>query len=100
MAPVQVEPEVRYIPLAIAASHAVAVAYLTSIIAVGLYRSYRELGPSQETRLRILWRAKLLPAFGGLAVVSFLAASYSSLTYATVSYQTWADERGIEVPNR
>ncbi|KAH8890803.1 hypothetical protein GQ53DRAFT_782113 [Thozetella sp. PMI_491] len=99
MAPVPVEAEISYPSLIAIASHFTAAAYATITICTGLRRSYRELGPSQDTRLRILWRSKLSPAFGSLAILSLLLTCYSSLRYATISYQTWADERGFDIPS-
>ena len=90
----------RYAPVIVVASHILTVAYLTYTTGVGLYRSYKNLPPSQDVRGRLDRRKKLVPVFAGLALLGLLTASYSSLTYATLSYRVWADERGIRVPDR
>ena len=82
--------------MALVASHATAVAYLTSIIGFSLYRSHEGLGPAQDTRLRIAQRKKLTTAFGSLAVLGFLLSAGSMLSYLTLSYNVWATERGVE----
>ncbi len=45
-------------------------------------------------------RSKLLPTFAALAGLSLLLAVFAGLSHAKLSYQTWADARGIGVPNR
>ncbi|KAK0630792.1 hypothetical protein B0T17DRAFT_590199 [Bombardia bombarda] len=99
MAPVAIESQPRYAPLALVASHIGTVAYLSYKIGMGLYRSHTALGPAQETRLRVSQRQKLTTAFASLAALGFALAVSSSLSYLTISYTAWASERGIEVPN-
>ena len=82
------------------ASHILTVVYLTYTVGTGLYRSYKNLPPSQDVRGRSERRRKLVPVFAGLALLGLLTAGYSSLSYATLSYRVWADERGIRVPER
>ena len=45
-------------------------------------------------------RSKLLPTFAALAGLSLLLAAFAGLDHAKLSYQTWANARGIGVPNR
>ncbi len=70
----------------------------TSIVGYGLYRSYQSLSPSQDTRPRLAKRARLVSVFAVLAGLSLVVASYSTVQHATLSYQVWADERGIDLP--
>jgi hypothetical protein len=81
-------------------SHVAAVIYLTGIIGLGLYRSYDELRPSQDTRLRIARRQKTIPVFASLALVALVLNSYYTSNYLVLSYKVWADERGIMIPAR
>ncbi|KAK1773235.1 hypothetical protein QBC45DRAFT_364250 [Copromyces sp. CBS 386.78] len=95
MAPVALESEPRYLPLVLAGSHITASLYLTYIIGLGLYRSYAQLGPAQDTRGRISQRQKLVTAFGSLSLLSLGSAIKSGSEYLTLSYKVWASERGI-----
>lgn len=81
-------------------SHILTVVYLTYTTGLGLYRSYKNLSPSQDVRLRAERRRKVVPVFAGLALVGLAIASYSSFSYAALSYRVWADQRGIRVPDR
>lgn len=98
MAPVPIEHPPSYVPLAVSATHLGLVVYLTYAVGASLYTSYKSLSPSQDTRQRQEWRRKLAPVFGGLAVVALVSAAFSTVSYATLSYKVWADERGIELP--
>ena len=69
-------------------------------VALGLYRSWKSLPPSQGVRSREAERTRLVPLFATLAALGFSIAAYSSVQYATISYQVWADQRGIETPQR
>lgn len=100
MAPVPLESEISYVPLAAAASHGVGVVALTILVAKGLYKSYRELSPAQGTRERRSRRSIFTPLFATLALTSLALAGYSATKYATLSYKVWADQRAIEVPSR
>ncbi|KAL0473228.1 hypothetical protein QR685DRAFT_516201 [Neurospora intermedia] len=97
MAPVALESEPRYLPLVLAASHITVPIYLTYIIGLGLYRSYAQLGPAQDTRGRISQRQKLVTVFGSLSLLSLASAIKSGLEYLALSYKVWASERGIPV---
>ncbi|KXH31018.1 hypothetical protein CSIM01_07903 [Colletotrichum simmondsii] len=100
MAPVPLEPEVKYLPLSLVAGHALAVAILGTTVARSLYRSYQHLPPSQGTRARLVRRSALAPLFASLALISLSLASYWALSYAKLSYRVWADQRGVEAPVR
>jgi len=76
-----------------------AAVYLTCNIGLSLYRSHQALSPSQDTRQRTERRRKLTAGFGALALVSLAAAVTSGLSYRTLSYQVWASERGLPIPN-
>ncbi|KAJ9151728.1 Tetratricopeptide repeat protein 1 protein [Pleurostoma richardsiae] len=98
MAPVALEPEITLIPTIVVIWHIFTASFLTSTVGLGLYRSYKGLGPSQDVRARITRRKKLVPVFAVLAFISLILAGFSSATYAALSYRVWADERGIQIP--
>ncbi|KAK3366338.1 hypothetical protein B0H63DRAFT_498222 [Podospora didyma] len=98
MVPINFESEPSYVPLALAALRVATVIYLSSTVVRSLYRAHRSLGPAQETRHRIEQRSKLTTTFGTLALLGFVFALQSALSYATLSYTVWAAERGITVP--
>lgn len=75
--------------------HVLSVLYFAQRVASSLRRSYVALSPSQDVRLRLDRRRKLVPLFSGLAALALLAAVYSSLAYASLSFEVWADERAI-----
>lgn len=78
------------------------VASVVFTVGVGrsLLRSYRGLGPSQDTRERRAHRDKLLPVFSILALVSAVAALYTAIQHAVLSYKVWASLRNVEFPHR
>lgn len=80
--------------------HILAVASLTFEVGRSLYRSYRGLGPAQDTRERIALRSKLIPTFAVLALVSLGYATYASIQHAALSYKSWASVRELDVPTR
>ncbi|CAI0644947.1 unnamed protein product [Colletotrichum noveboracense] len=100
MAPVPLDPEIKYLPLSLVGGHALTVAYLGFTVARSLYRSYRDLPPSQGTRARLVQRSILSPLFAGFTLVSLSLAGYWTLSYAKLSYRVWADQRGVESPAR
>ncbi|KAK1999828.1 hypothetical protein LX36DRAFT_655071 [Colletotrichum falcatum] len=100
MAPVPLEPEVKYLPLSLVGSHALAVIYLGFTVAQSLYKAYHDQPPSQRTRARLDRRSTLTPLFTGLALASLCSAGYWALSYAKLSYRVWADQRGVEAPIR
>jgi heme A synthase len=89
-----------YLPLALSGAHLFLVVYLTYAVVVSLYASYKSLGPSQNTRGQIELRARTAPIFVALALASLLLATYSSAAYVILSYKVWAEERGVELPER
>lgn len=95
MAPVSIEPEVRYVGAATVALHFLSVVYFTLRVGSSLYQSYTSLSPSQDVRLRLDKRRKLVPLFSALAVVSLAAASWSAINYISLSFEVWADQRGF-----
>ncbi|ORY69843.1 uncharacterized protein BCR38DRAFT_93953 [Pseudomassariella vexata] len=98
MAPVEMNHEPSYMALAVTLAHLGLIVYLTYSVGASLYTSYRSLPPSQDTRQRLSQRVKLVPVFVGLSAVALSLATYSSIGYATLSYKTWADERGVDLP--
>ncbi|KLU83966.1 hypothetical protein MAPG_03015 [Magnaporthiopsis poae ATCC 64411] len=99
MAPVAVDHEPSYLPVAAVASHLVSAVFLTAVVCRGLYRSYCDLTPSQGARARQAGRSRLVPVFGALAALGLAVATKSAVDYASLSYQVWADER-FESPRR
>ncbi|KXX79531.1 hypothetical protein MMYC01_203121 [Madurella mycetomatis] len=99
MAPVAVEKEPGYLPLLLAASHGAAAVYFSCVVGVSLYRSQKALGPAHDTRHRIAQRLKLTTAFGSLAALGLVFATTSAWAHLTLSYNVWASERGIRVPD-
>ncbi|KAJ3561260.1 hypothetical protein NPX13_g9015 [Xylaria arbuscula] len=100
MAPVPFTHPVRYSPLILAAGHVSSIAYFTYAVGDSLYTSYKSLGPGANTRSRINQRQRLVPLFLGLAIAAFLAALTSSVKFATLSYDTWAYEHGLDMTQR
>ncbi|KAH8673967.1 hypothetical protein BX600DRAFT_221682 [Xylariales sp. PMI_506] len=100
MAPVPIEQAPSYVPLALTAIHLGLIFYLTYAVGTSLYTSYKFLAPSQDTRRRLAQRSKLVPTFLVLSGVSLLVSAVSFISYASLSYRVWADERGIELPQR
>ncbi|KAK3333822.1 hypothetical protein B0T19DRAFT_483803 [Cercophora scortea] len=99
MAPVALELQPSYAPLALATLHLSSAAYLSWRIVRGLYRSNKELGPAQGPRHRISQRQKLTTAFGSLAYLSLALALGAGASYLKLSYSAWASERGVHVPS-
>ncbi len=100
MAPVPLDLDIRWQSVAIAVGHVIASIILTGFVGCSLYRSIRGLGPSQDTRKRRAQRAKLIPVFAGLAVISLGSAIYSTLQHLALSFLVWASQRGFEIPAR
>ncbi|TLD31211.1 hypothetical protein PspLS_02140 [Pyricularia sp. CBS 133598] len=97
MAPVAVEPQHLYVPLAATISHATLAIALTAVVGRGLYFSYKSLPPAQSTRPRLANRERLVPVFSALGALSLALATRSTSQYASISYSKWADERGIDL---
>ncbi|KAL6869554.1 hypothetical protein ACO1O0_000880 [Amphichorda felina] len=100
MAPVQLEPQISYSSVALLAGHVLAAIILTVGVGRSLYRSYRALGPAQDTRERQAQRSTLIPVFATLALISLGAATYASLQHAILSYKTWATQLDVKLPVR
>ncbi|KAI1180145.1 hypothetical protein F4777DRAFT_363342 [Nemania sp. FL0916] len=100
MAPVPFIHPVRYPPLILAAGHLSAVVYLAYTVGISLYTSLKALGPASNTRFRIEQRKKFVPIFLGLAVTTFSIATYYDIKFATLSYNTWAYEHGLDLTQR
>ncbi|KAK7398394.1 hypothetical protein QQX98_012238 [Neonectria punicea] len=100
MAPVQLEPETSYGPVAAVAGHLVVAVCLMVEAGRSLHKAYRGLGPSQDTRGRVARRNTLLPIFAGLALISLLRQVYGLSAYAALSYKVWASGRGVELPTQ
>lgn len=84
----------RYTGLAVVVLHVLSAVYLTWTAGRSLAHSYKSLSPSQDVRLRLDRRRKLVPLFSGLALLGMGTALYSAVRYTTLSYRVWADERG------
>lgn len=100
MAPVPFEHPVRYTSIAVTGAHLTSIVYLTYVVGVSLYTSYRSLAPAQDTRSRLSQRFKLVPVFVALAVAAFSCAAYTSVNAASLSYRVWAHRHGLDLPNR
>ncbi|KAK3995978.1 hypothetical protein QBC44DRAFT_232795 [Cladorrhinum sp. PSN332] len=99
MAPVPNEDELSLAPVALVTSHVAAAAYLTYKVGRSLYKSQKALSPSQDTRLRVAQRSKLTTTFGTLAALALVFAVTSAYKYLALSYNVWASERGIGIPD-
>lgn len=100
MAPVPLDSEIRYLPVAAAAGHGLGIIVLVSLVVRSLHHSYCQLSPAQGTRERRIRRSKFTPLFAGLAIASLAFAGHAASKYSKLSYQVWADQRGLEVPER
>jgi hypothetical protein len=100
MAPV--EPEVansNTVPLIQILSQGASVGGLLLYIGAQLYRAFQSLPPSQDTRLLVSRRTRLLSIFSALAVLSFSVSSYFALDKRFLSYREWAQLGSRDVPN-
>lgn len=94
-APSFAEHRRRYAGAAVVGLHILGVVCFIQRVASSLRRSYKALSPSQDVRLRLDMRRKLVPVFSVLAALALSSALYASLAYASLSFEVWADERGI-----
>lgn len=85
----------RYTGAAVVALHILSVLYFAQRVFISLYCSYKALPPSQDVRLRLESRRKLVPIFSGLALLALGTAVYGFLAYTSLSFQVWAGQRGI-----
>lgn len=81
------------------AGYALTSVALTTLICYDvLYKSYKALPPSQDTRSRQSNREKHVRAHTLLAIAALATSCYHTLDYAFLSYRVWAQEMGHEVP--
>lgn len=88
------------LPLLKLGSHIVVVILLTALVGNTIIRSYIALPPSQGTRQRQPARKSHVKLFSVLAILSFVIATYWAYSIGALSYQHWASERGVELPER
>ncbi|KAG9232748.1 hypothetical protein BJ875DRAFT_442874 [Amylocarpus encephaloides] len=86
------------IPAAIAGLHILSVGYLSLIAIRTIHRSKLALPPSTSTRHRELLRQSHVFIFSLLAFGSLTTAFLQATAFNTLSYSTWADERGVGLP--
>ncbi|ROW12120.1 hypothetical protein VMCG_00723 [Cytospora schulzeri] len=96
MAPLPLESELRnsYTGLAVVVLHVSSAIYFIWTVGKSLSYSYKSLSPSQDVRLRLDQRRRLVPLFSVLALLSLSTALYSAVKYSSLSYRVWADQRG------
>ncbi len=87
-----------YIPTALVASHFLAIGYLSFIALHTIHRSYAALPPSAAVRDREPIRKGYVHTFSILALLSLASAFVYGMKFGSLSYQVWATERGIELP--
>jgi hypothetical protein len=88
------------LPAGVLASHIFSIGYLSFVAGRTIYRSYLALPPSSGTRHREPLRRGYVQAFSILSFVSLASAAFFALRFSSLSYQVWALERGIELPER
>lgn len=84
-----------YSGVTLVAIHILSIVYFTQRVASSLLHSKYMLPVSQDVKLRMAARSQLGWIFGGLALLSLGVAAYANVTYASLSFEIWADERGI-----
>lgn len=67
---------------------------------MSLLHSSHALPVSQDVKLRMSARRQLGWTFYALALLSFGVAAYAGVAYASLSFESWADERGVGSPPR
>ncbi|KAM3065687.1 hypothetical protein ACMFMG_011393 [Clarireedia jacksonii] len=98
MAPVELHSTPSIIPTLTAGSHIFLSVSLTALIIRTIFRSYLALPPSSATRHRQHLRLGHVKLFSGLALLSLVTAGWFSVKGASISYRTWAVERGVDLP--
>lgn len=88
------------LPTVLLGGHLITTSCLTALVARTLYRSYLALPPSSATRHRQLLRRNHVRIFVSLALLALVNAVWFGFSGATLSYRTWAAERGVELPDR
>lgn len=81
--------------MTLVAIHILSIVYFTQRVASSLLHSKYTLPISQDVKLRMAARSQLGWIFGGLALLSLGVAAYAGVNYASLSFESWADERGI-----
>ena len=86
-------------PLAIFGGYLGVCVALTGLISYSvLWKAYRSLPPSQDTRHRKPSREKHVYLFVGLAIASLAATWFYMFKFFVLSYRVWAYEMGEELP--
>jgi hypothetical protein len=88
------------LPAGVLVSHIFSIGYLSFVAGHTIYRSYLALPPSSGTRHREPLRRGYVQAFSILSFVSLASAAFFAVRFSSLSYQVWALERGIELPER
>ena len=100
MAPI--EPDLynsNLLPLSIFGGYFFLAVSLTGLISYDvLYKAYRALPPSADTRHRKPSREKHVQLFVVLAVVGLAITWFHMLSFFALSYRTWAYEMGEDIP--
>ena len=99
MAPIEDDATSFFRPLAAFGGYVLlALAVAVLIIYDVLYKSYRALPPSQDTRSRASSRGRHLKWFALLALASLASTCYHMIRYFALSYRVWAHETADDVP--
>jgi hypothetical protein len=88
------------LPAGVLVSHIFSIGYLSFVAGRTICRSYLALPPSSGTRYREPLRRGYVHAFSMLSLVSLASAAFFAVRFSSLSYQVWATERGIELPER
>lgn len=84
-----------YSGVALVAIHIFSVVYFSQRVVSSLLHSNYALPVSQDVKRRISSRRQLGWIFYGLALLSIGVAAYVGAAYASLSFEIWADERGV-----
>ncbi|KAJ4392122.1 hypothetical protein N0V93_005744 [Gnomoniopsis smithogilvyi] len=98
MAPIHVEPEISYSGAALVAIHILSIVFFIQKVVSSLLHSNHALPVSQDVKIRMAARRQLGWIFYGLALLSLGVAAYAGVAYASLSFESWADERGVGSP--
>jgi hypothetical protein len=85
-------------PLAILALHSGSIALLFAAITRFIYRA-RNTPPSIRTRENNPKHKRVVSTFALLTILSLALTAYHALSWRYASYQNWAQERAVAVPN-
>ena len=87
-------------PLSVFGGYLILASALTGLVSYDvLYKAFRALPPSQDTRHRQSNREKHMQLFALLAVISLATTWYYMLQYFALSYRVWAYEMGEILPS-